>query len=56
MGAARWIIHYAEDVTEIVQKRTEETQMQEFTREQQRIIKELRAANLELSRQIVAKK
>ncbi len=54
-GAVQWIIHYVEDVTEIVQKRAEETQMKEFAREQQRIIKELRAANLELSRQIGAR-
>lgn len=55
-GEVQWIIHYVEDVTEIVQKRVAESQMQEFTRQQQRIIKELRAANAELSRQITAKK
>lgn len=55
-GDVQWIIHYVEDVTEIVQKRVAETQMQEFAREQQRIIKELRAANAELSRQIGEKK
>ena len=55
-GNVRWIIHYVEDVTEIVQKRMAESQMQEFAREQQRIIKELRVANAELSRQIIAKK
>jgi hypothetical protein len=38
-----------------VQKRVAETQIQEFAREQQRIIKELRAANAELSRQISEK-
>ena len=51
-----WIIHYLLDVTEIVQQRMVETQMQAFAREQQRIIKELRAQNVELSRQIGGKK
>jgi PAS domain-containing protein len=55
-GDVRWIIHYVEDVTEIVEKRAQETAMQEFAREQQRIIKELRSANAELSRYIVGRK
>ncbi|MGQ0740838.1 MAG: PAS domain-containing protein [Alphaproteobacteria bacterium] len=55
-GNVKWIIHYVEDVTEIVQKRVQETQMQEFAREQQRIIRELRSANAELSRHILVKK
>jgi PAS domain-containing protein len=53
-GAAKWIIHYVEDVTEIMHKRLEESQRSALAREQQRIIAELRAANLELAARIQA--
>jgi PAS domain-containing protein len=51
-GKVKWIIHYVEDVTEIVQKRMEDSQRAVFVREQQRIIDQLRAANCELTRRV----
>jgi hypothetical protein len=51
-GTVKWIIHYVEDVTEIVQKREEESQKAVFAREQLRIIEQLREANRELARTV----
>jgi two-component system sensor kinase FixL len=47
-GELKWIIHRVEDVTELVQARSDDTQFQEL-REQHRIVSELRAANRELA-------
>ena len=51
-GNVKWIIHYVEDVTDTVQRRVKATEMDAFAKEQRRIISELRAANLELAKQV----
>ena len=48
-GTVRWIIHYVEDVTEIVRKHAEASEREAFAREQQRLIDQLRDANRELA-------
>lgn len=49
-GEVEWIIHRVEDVTEVVRLKSEGAEHDISTREQQRIIGELRAANEELAR------
>jgi two-component system, LuxR family, sensor kinase FixL len=44
-----WIIHRIEDVTEIVRLKNKTAEIDALTREQQRILRELRAANDELA-------
>jgi two-component system sensor kinase FixL len=51
-GAVRWIIHRAEDVTELVKLRSEAALQNQIRRDQQRTIEELRAANAQLARTI----
>ena len=51
-GEVRWIIHHVEDVTELMERKMESEQREELAREQQRVIKELRAANRELAQRI----
>ena len=51
-GVVKWIIHYVEDVTDIVETRMEDSQRNALAREQLRIIAELRAANRELAQRM----
>jgi two-component system sensor kinase FixL len=48
-GEVEWIIHHIEDVTEIVRLKNKTAEIDALTREQQRILRELRAANDELA-------
>ncbi len=48
-GEVEWIIHRIEDVTEIVRLKNKTAEIDALTREQQRILRELRAANDELA-------
>jgi two-component system, LuxR family, sensor kinase FixL len=50
-GKLKWIIHRAEDVTELVRARSDDTHLREL-REQHRIVSELRTANRELADKI----
>ena len=49
-GFVRWIIHCVEDVTEMMKLRADWKQRQEFAREQERVIAELREVRRELAR------
>jgi len=53
-GELRWIIHYVEDVTELMLKRYADSEREEFAREQQKLIDQLRRANRELADRIAA--
>jgi PAS domain S-box-containing protein len=44
-GEVRWIIHFVDNVTEIVRLQHERAEAQSFVQEQQRVIDQLRAAN-----------
>lgn len=48
-GKVRWIIHYVEDVTELVTQRQADQAKDAFAREQQRLIDQLRDANRKLA-------
>jgi two-component system sensor kinase FixL len=48
-GEVEWIIHHIDDVTEIVRLKNKTAEIDALTREQQRILRELRAANDELA-------
>ena len=48
-GEVEWIIHRIEDVTEIVRLKNQTAEIDALTREQQRILRELRGANDELA-------
>jgi two-component system sensor kinase FixL len=48
-GEVEWIIHRIEDVTEIVRLKNKTAEIDALTREQQRIVRELRGANDELA-------
>ena len=49
VGEVEWIIHRVEDVTEIVRLKSEGAERDSLTKEQQRVINQLRTANEELA-------
>jgi PAS domain-containing protein len=49
-GYVRWIIHCVEDVTELMKMRADWASRQQFAREQERMVEQLREARRELTR------